>query len=152
MARSAKLAGIMENYYAMLKEKLAKYHADPDPKPEDRKEIDAMLQIAQAYDLDQLRWVQRQHALEIRQAEYELKVKRAAAAEKRDKERAKERREAAEREEPLDFDNSARIAAARAAHRAQWDTPENRAEVKARLAKAEAHLDPANNPNIIRHD
>jgi hypothetical protein len=152
IARSAKLAGMMDKYLDRLNDLMDKCREEIDSKPEDLQQIDRMLRIAVDYERDQVLLEQRQRTLEIRQAEYELKVKRAAQAEKRDKEKARERKAAADRKAPRDFDNSARIAAARAAHRAQWDTPENRADVEAMLAKAEAEagIDPDNNPNIIQ--
>ncbi len=127
-----------------------RFHAQVDPKPQALRQIGRMLQIALDYERVQIQLAHSQRALEIRQAEYELKVKRAAQCEKRDKERAEERRETAERKAPRDFDNSERIAQIREAHFRRVNSPENMARVDAALAKAEAHLDPDNNPNIIR--
>ena len=149
VARSAKLAGMMDKYLDMLNDLMDKCRGESDPKPEDRRQIDQMMEIAVAYERDQVQLEQRQRALEIRQSEYELKVKRAAQAEKRDKAKARERKAAAARKAPRDFDNSTLIARMREEYFREVNSPENMADVDAALAKAEAHLDPANNPNII---
>jgi hypothetical protein len=147
---SAKLAGMMNNYLDFTNDLMSKCRADPNPKPEDRQQIDRMLQIAMDYERSQFEQAHRQRVLELKQAEHELRVKRAAQAEKREKAKAKAREEAdAERKPPRDFDNTDLIADMRGELFREVYTPENLAAVEAALAKAEAGIDPFNNPNVI---
>ncbi len=149
-AYSAKLAGMMNDYLDFTNDLLSKCRADPDPKPEDRRQIDRMLQIAMDYARSQFEQAHRQRVLELKQAEHELRVKRAAQAEQREKAKARAREEAdAERKPPRDFDNTDLIADMRGELFREVYTPENLAAVQAALAKAEAGIDPFNNPNVI---
>jgi hypothetical protein len=148
--RAAALGAIMDNYLASLKDLIDKCAADPNPKLEDRQQIDRMVQIALDYQRDQDQKAQRQQALDLKQAEYELKVKRLALMEQREAAKAKAREAADTQREPSrDFDNTDLIADMRGEMFKEVYSPENMAKVDAALAKAEAHLDPENNPNII---
>jgi hypothetical protein len=149
--RAAKLGRIMDKYLSDLKELVEKCAADPNPKLEDRQQIDRMLVIAIDYQRDQDQKAQRQQALDLKQAEYELKVKRLAFMEKQAEAKAKAQEEAAERDPPQDFDNTDLIADMRGEMFKEVYSPENMAAVHAAIAKAEAHLDPNHNPNIIHY-
>ncbi len=83
LAHSAKLAGMMDQYFHMLNDLVDKCRTLVGPKAEVLQPIARMMQIAAAYERDQVQLEQRQKTLELRQAEYELKAKRAAQAEKR---------------------------------------------------------------------
>ncbi len=141
----------MDTFLGHLKDLVNKCRADPNPKPEDCQDRDRMMQLAIEYDRDQVKKAQGQQALDLRKAGQELKVRRLALLERREKERARERKKAAARDGPRDFDNTERIARAREAHFADVNTPENIARVDAKLAKAyaDAGIDPHNNPNLI---
>ncbi len=141
----------MDKYLDYTNEQMDKCRADPNAKLEDRQQLDQMMKIAIDYERSQWEQEQRQKAFELKQAEYELKARRLALLEKREEEKARAREAAAEREPPTDFDNTDLIADMRGEMFKEVFTPENIARADAALAKATAHLDPNNNPNLVHH-